>query len=188
MGYRSLAVSEELEVARIVTERLRRAGIPYMLTGSLAMSHYAVPRMTRDIDLVVELSGADADRVCDLFEADFYVDRDTVRRAVEARATFNMIHTALVVKVDVVVRKDTEYRRAEFARRRRLSVEGQEMFVVAPEDLIISKLDWARASRSAVQLADVRNLLDSVADLDRDYLHEWTARLGLEELYREVSE
>lgn len=181
-------MSEELEVAKIVIERLRRAGIPYMLTGSLAMSHYAVPRMTRDIDLVVELSGTDADRVCDLFEADFYVDRDTVRRAVEARETFDMIHTALVVKVDVVVPRDTEYRCAEFARRRRLSVEGQEMFVVAPEDLIISKLDWARESRSAVQLADVRNLLYSVADLDRDYLREWTGRLGLEPLYREVSE
>jgi hypothetical protein len=179
-------VSEELEVLKIVTERLGRVSIPYMLTGSLAMSHYAVPRMTRDIDVVVELSGADADRVCDLFQGDFYLDPDAVRRAVEASATFNMIHTALVVKVDVVVRKDTEYRRAEFARRRRLSVEGQEVFVVAPEDLILSKLDWARESRSAVQLADVRNLLDSVVELDRDYLREWVSRLGLDALYREV--
>lgn len=180
-------MSEELEVLKIVAERLGRAGIPYMVTGSLAMSHYAVPRMTRDIDLVVELSAADADRVCGLFEADFYLDRDAVRRAVEARGTFNLIHTALVVKVDVVVRKDTEYRRTEFARRRRLSVEGQEIFVVAPEDLVLSKLDWARESRSAVQLADVRNLLDSVVDLDREYLREWTGRLGLEPLYREVA-
>jgi len=84
------------------------------------------------------------------------------------------------------VRKETEYRRTEFARRRRLSVEGQELFVVAPEDLILSKLEWARESRSAVQLADVRNLAESVTDLDREYLAEWLERLGLSALYREA--
>jgi hypothetical protein len=52
-------LTEELEVLRIVAERLEPAGIPYMLTGSMAANYYAVPRMTRDIDLVVELSLVD---------------------------------------------------------------------------------------------------------------------------------
>lgn len=181
-------MSEELEVLKIVAERLARAGIEYMVTGSIAMNHYAVPRMTRDIDLVVDLSTADADRVCDLFEDDFYVDREAVRHAVETRAVFNMIHTALVVKVDVVVRKETEYRRTEFARRRPVAVEGEELYVVAPEDLILSKLEWARESRSAIQLADIRNLVESVMDLDRKYLAEWTRRLGLDALYLEATQ
>ena len=181
-------LSEELEVLKVVTERLGRAGLAYMVTGSVAMNHYAVPRMTRDIDLVVELAAADADRVCDLFESDFYVDRHAVRQAVETREAFNMIQTALVVKVDIIVRKETEYRRTEFSRRRRVSIEGQELFLVAPEDLILSKLEWARESRSAVQLADVRNLDESVTDLDREYLAEWTERLGLDSLYREATE
>jgi hypothetical protein len=107
----------------------------------------------------VDLSTADADRMCDLFEDDFYIDRDAVGQAVETKAVFNMIHTALVVKVDVVVRKETEYHRTEFTRRRRVAIEGQELLVVAPEDLILSKLEWARESRSAIQLADVRNLV-----------------------------
>lgn len=179
-------LSEELEVLKIVAGRLAQAGIPYMVTGSIAMNHYAVPRMTRDIDLVAELSAADADRVGDLFEDEFYVDRGAVRHAVETRSVFNMIHAALVVKVDVVVRKETEYRRTEFARRRRVAIEGQELFLVAPEDLILSKLEWARESRSATQLADVRNLVESVVDLDRAYLADWTSRLGLDALYREA--
>jgi hypothetical protein len=49
-------VTEELEVLAIVAGRLESEGIPYMVTGSIAASYYAVPRMTRDIDLVVELS------------------------------------------------------------------------------------------------------------------------------------
>ncbi|MGH7307223.1 MAG: hypothetical protein ACREK6_00855 [Candidatus Rokuibacteriota bacterium] len=181
-------MSEELEVLKIVAGRLARAGIAYMVTGSIAMNHYAVPRMTRDVDLVVDLSPADADRVGDLFEDDFYVDRGAVRHAAETKAVFNMIHTALVVKVDVVVRGETEYRRTEFGRRRHVAIEGQELFVVAPEDLILSKLERARESRSAMQLADVRNLVESVEDLDRAYLAEWTRRLGLDALYREATQ
>ncbi|MBI4635369.1 MAG: hypothetical protein HY727_03375 [Candidatus Rokubacteria bacterium] len=179
-------MSEELAVLRAVTGRLETTGIPYMVTGSIALNYYAVPRMTRDIDVVVELSRDDTERVWDLFHDDFYLDREAVRRAIGVKGAFNLIHSAWVVKVDFVVRKDTEYRRTEFARRRRASVEGQEFFVVAPEDLVISKLDWARDTRSEIQLGDVRNLLASVADLDRDYLAGWVARLGLEVLYREV--
>ena len=74
-------MTEELEVLTIVTGRLEGAGIAYMVTGSFAANYYAVPRMTRDIDLVVELSAGDTERFCALFEADFYLDRDAVGAA-----------------------------------------------------------------------------------------------------------
>ena len=180
-------MTEELEVLRIITGRLESAGIGYMVTGSIAMNYYAVPRMTRDIDVVVELQGADADRLCALFEGDFHVDRDAARAAIAERGVFNLIHQAHVIKVDFIVRKESDYRRAEFARRQPTSVEGHGFFIVAPEDLIISKLDWARDTHSEVQLGDVRNLLASVAELDRDYLARWVERLGLDTLYREAT-
>jgi len=180
-------MSEELEVLKLVTQRLTEADIPYMVTGAIAANFYAVPRMTRDIDIVVGLSERDADRAVGIFQEDFYLDPETVRRAVREKGMFNIIHTAHVMKVDFVVRKDSDYRREEFSRRRRVSVEGSEFFIVAPEDLIISKLDWAKDTRSEVQLTDVRNLLACVAELDRAYLAHWTARLGLEPLYREMS-
>jgi hypothetical protein len=179
-------VTEELEVLKTVGRRLDALGIPYMITGSMAVNYYAVPRMTRDIDIVVELSGRDAERLCQAFQGDFYVERDAVRRAIDERGLFNLIHAASVVKVDFVVRKDTEYRRQEFSRRRRIRVEDEELTLVTPEDLVISKLDWARQGHSEVQLADVRNVLASVPDLDDAYLADWTRRLGLEALYREA--
>jgi hypothetical protein len=142
--------------------------------------------MTRDIDLVVELSPQDAERIVDLLREDFYVDGEAVRRAIERREVFNAIEMTRVVKADFVVRKENAYRRTEFARKRRVSVDGHEMFIVAPEDLVISKLDWARDTRSETQLRDVRNVLESVQNLDHAYLEEWIAHLGLEALYREV--
>ena len=62
-------MSEELEVLRTVAARLDQAGIAYMLTGSMALNYYAVPRMTRDIDLVVELEPGDAERLVRLFQS-----------------------------------------------------------------------------------------------------------------------
>lgn len=179
-------MSDELVVLKSVAARLGGAGIPYMVTGSMAANFYAVPRMTRDIDIVVELSERDVDRVTQLFQQDYYIDRDMVQRAVRDHAMFNMIHNDLVVKVDCVVRKETEYRREEFARRRALSIADQEIFIVSPEDLILSKLDWAKESRSQMQLDDVRNLLRSVQGLDTAYLNRWADRLGLTTLYQEV--
>lgn len=180
-------MSEELDVLKIVTGRLDAEGIPYMVTGSMAVNYYGVPRMTRDIDVVIELSLADLDRVCELFHGEFHLEREAVRESIERQTTFNAIHAALVVKVDFVVRKDTDYRRTEFARRRRVSWEGHPFLIVAPEDLIISKLDWAKETHSEVQLGDVRNLLWSVPAIDRSYVEQWTTRLGIEPLYREVS-
>lgn len=179
-------MSDELDVLKSVAATLDGAGIPYMVTGSMATNFYAVPRMTRDIDLVVEMSERDVDRVTRLFQQEFYIDRDMVQRAVRDHAMFNMIHNALVVKVDCVVRKETEYRREEFARRRAVSIADQAVFIVSPEDLILSKLDWAKESRSQMQLDDVRNLLRSVQGLDTGYLNRWVDRLGLTALYQEV--
>lgn len=179
-------VSDELDVLKLVTARLEAAGIPYMVTGSMAANFYTTPRMTRDIDLVIELSERDVERVTGLFQNEYYIDRDMVQRAVRSQSMFNMIHNALVVKVDCVVRKDSAYRREEFARRRPVSVAGQQVLIVAPEDLILSKLDWAKESRSQPQFDDVRNLLRSVQGLDTAYLNRWVERLGLASLYQEV--
>lgn len=145
-------MTEELEVLEVVTARLEANGIPYMVTGSFAANYYAVPRMTRDIDLVVELSPRDADRFCVLFEGDFYLDRDAVRDAIASRGAFNLIHHAYVVKVDCIVRKDSEYRRTELGRRRRVSIEGQAFALVAPEAgrRVSGALDRAPGARCAV--------------------------------------
>jgi hypothetical protein len=79
---------------------------------------------------------------------------------------FNLIHNRYVIKVDLVVRKESPYRRREFSRMRKVSIDDQEIYVVAPEDLILSKVEWAKESRSEVQLTDVRNLLRSVKRLN----------------------
>jgi hypothetical protein len=172
-------VNEQLSVLRRVTATLESACIAYMVTGSIAAGHYARPRMTRDIDLVVELEQDDADRVVALFGDEFDCHVDTIRRAIERRSVFNLIHTDAIVKVDFVIRKDTPYHREEFRRRRREDVDGHQLWMVSPEDSILSKLLWSKDSRSELQLRDVRHLIAARPDLDWAYLNLWAGRLSV---------
>ena len=181
-------MSEELEVLKGTAQRLDRNGIAYMITGSTAANFYAVPRMTRDIDIVVELFERDVEKFIDAFEKDHYLEPATVRDAVKTKGMFNLIHDKYIIKVDFVVRKDASYRRREFSRKKTISVDGQDLSVVAPEDLILSKLVWAKDSNSEFQLRDVRNLLQAVQGLDRRYLARWAKQLGVDALYREAAQ
>jgi hypothetical protein len=135
--------------------------------------------MTRDIDVVVELDQAGIQKVVAAFSGDFYCDEDAVRRAVATRRLVNLVHLESAYKVDLIVRKDSEYRQVEFRRRRRLSVGGVDVWLTAPEDLLLSKLVWARESGSDLQLRDAAALVASLPDLDWAYIFRWASTLGV---------
>ena len=181
-----MALGEELAVLLLVALRLDAAGIAYMVSGSVAMNHYAEPRMTRDIDIVVSVEAGDARRITALFEPDFICELEAVESAIRRRGMWNIIHREWIVKVDFVVRKDTPFHREEFARRRRIRLDGQELSSVTAEDLVLSKLLWAKDSRSELQLRDVRNLLRCGEALDRDYIERWASTLSVSALLDEV--
>lgn len=154
-----------------------------MLTGSMAMNFYAQPRMTRDIDVVVEIGGEDVDSILHLFSGDYYISAENVRESISCESMFNIIHLESVIKVDCIVRKSSEYRRTEFARRRRIKLSDFDTWIVTKEDLIISKLFWAKDSHSELQLRDVKKLL--ATGFDAAYLEKWTQELGLVTLWQE---
>ena len=176
-------MQNEMIVLRDVTDKLAGAGIHYMLTGSFALTYYAEPRMTRDIDIVVELETKDTSLFIRLFETEYYIPINAVERAIANKTLFNFIHNEFIVKVDFIIRKDIEYRRVEFDRRRRVDIDGLTIWIVSKEDLIISKLYWASDSHSEFQLRDVKSLLKS--GYDSEYLEDWAKKLGLNDLLRE---
>jgi hypothetical protein len=89
-------VAEELDVLKSVARRLDEAQIPYMITGSMAANYYAVPRMTRDIDFVVDRHRPTPIGCVAL--RGFLPGTDAVRTAIAERTMFNAIHTESVVK------------------------------------------------------------------------------------------
>ena len=108
------------------------------------------------------------------------MSEESVRESLAHEWIFNLIHHESVIKVDCIIRKNNEYRRTEFERRQEIAVADFRTFIVSKEDLIISKLFWAKDLHSELHLADVRNLL--VTGYDENYLKSWTRELGLDNL------
>lgn len=173
----TLDMLTEIDILRDICRRLDSLQIPYMLTGSMAMNYYAVPRMTRDIDLVIALPSAAVSRLVQALTPDYMIVEEAVANAVASGFMFNAIHEESVIKVDFVCRKNEAFRLAEFNRRRRIIIEDFEAWIVSRDDLILAKLLWAKDSRSEGQHADVRNLL--AGDCDLSYLRRWAASLQL---------
>ena len=180
-------MNEELEVLKTVTKHLNDNNIGYMISGSIATNFYSLPRMTRDIDIIIKLKSGDVQKIVDLFKNDFYTDRQMIQTAIGNKSSFNIIHNKTLVKVDFIIKKDGDYRDLEFERRKEVEVAGNRMNIVSAEDLVISKLFWAKDSRSQIQLEDVRNILEDVKNIDKDYIKKWIKSLDIEEIYLEVS-
>lgn len=174
-------MQNELDIVRDVSTKLDAARIGYMLTGSMAMNYYAEPRMTRDIDVVVELAPPDAATIVRVFRSDYYVSPEAVEESIRDEWMFNLIHNESVIKVDCIVRKSTPYRREEFTRRQRIRIRDFETWIVSKEDLILSKLVWARDSQSERQRHDVRNL--AATGCDEAYIARWTEELRVTKLW-----
>lgn len=172
----------ELDIIGDISRKLEMLGIPYMLTGSIAMNYYAEPRMTRDIDMVVVLHHEKIKELVAAIASDYYVDADAVQQAVRNESMFNMLHLESVIKVDCIVCKSTEYRQVEFSRRKKISIGDISTYIVSKEDLILSKLYWARDTHSELQLKDVKNMLQTGYDVE--YLEDWAEQLGVAALYR----
>lgn len=167
-----------LNLLEEVCHKLEKINIPYMLSGSLAMSVYTVPRMTRDIDIVIQLGIGDIDEFAELFNEGFYLHKEGIEQEIRSEGMFNVIDYKSGEKIDFIIRKNTEFHIHEFERRTRAKAFGFETWVVSIEDLIISKLKWIQDLESEVQKRDIANLLNK-SNVDRQYVTAWCEKLDL---------
>lgn len=104
------------------------------------------------------------------------------------KKSFNVIHLATHMKVDLFVRGDSPLD-AEQMRRRQLSELspgwGRMVFVTAPEDIVLRKLDWFRRGGrvSDRQWRDVLGVLKVQGErLDREHMRRLAAQADLTDL------
>jgi hypothetical protein len=176
------------EALRRIVGRLDAARIPYLVTGSFASSAHGIRRTTFDFDFVVDPDEEPLRAfVRGLPSDEYYVDESTAVDALRRRSMFNVVDQTTQWKFDLIVCKRDEFARSQFDRRVRISVVGVEVWVASAEDVIVSKLQWARAGGSERQLRDVAGVVAVQGDsLDRGYVESWVKRLGVEDLWRQV--
>ena len=160
-----------------VFNKLDENGIRYMVSGSVASNFYCVPRMTRDVDIVIELPEIKIDEFVKLFP-DSYVNVDTVRDEVRRKGMFNVIDNETGFKIDFIIRKDNEYSSLAFSQRERMKGFGTELWVININDLLIAKIMWIQDYQSERQISDIKNLLDN-SQKDIEYVRMWCDKLNL---------
>ena len=162
-----------------IVDVLDKANIPYMLSGSVAMGVYIVPRATRDFDFVVYLQPKDVDNFVSNFQDGYYCNANAVKDAVKHHSLFNIIDYSSGYKADFVILKNEDFRQLEFKRRVKMEYFDKTIYLVSVEDLLLSKLIWIQELQSAVQMEDIKNL-SQLETLDWNYINEWIKKLRLQ--------
>ncbi len=180
-------MSEQQDFLKRLVERLDKAGVPYVVAGSLSSSLHGRPRATNDIDLVIAPTESRFQRFGDSLGPDDYVSKDAARAAPKGRTSFNIIDIRTGWKADLYVRGTRPFSTMEFDRRRKAAILGMEVWVLSPEDVILSKLEWAKESRSERQMQDVLGVLQMRrGSLDEEYLRRWADVLGVQDLLKKL--
>lgn len=166
-----------LELLKNTCKSLEEHNIQYMISGSIALNTYAIPRMTRDIDIIIELEERMIDEFISLFP-DCYYDTATIKDAIKTEGMFNIIDHHTGFKIDFIIRKNNEYHNLAFSRRKRIKEFETWIWVISIEDLIISKIIWIQEYQSDRQIFDIQNLLLNT-EKDAEYITKWCSKLKL---------
>jgi hypothetical protein len=170
------------DLLKKVVRALEESGSAYMLTGSFASSMQGEPRLSHDIDLVVDLSPDAVSTFLSLFPSPAYnLEEQMVREAIRTRTMFSLLHVAEGDKVDFWLLTDDPFDTSRFSRKRSEETLGMKLFVSSPEDTILAKLRWAKlAGGSEKQFHDALRVYEIQSPLlDMHYLTKWVEALGL---------
>jgi hypothetical protein len=178
-----------VEELRRLLGAIDRAGIPYMVTGSYASSFHGTPRASQDIDLVVAPTVDQLRELArSLSSSDYYVSEQSALDAFRRKGMFNIIDTSTGWKADLIIRKDRPFSLEEFRRRETTEIAGMQVTVATPEDVILAKLEWAKAGGSSRQIEDAAGILRARgSELDHDYLERWVPELNVQAQWEEAS-
>ncbi|OIN93327.1 MAG: hypothetical protein AUJ21_05840 [Anaerolineae bacterium CG1_02_58_13] len=172
----------------LVTQALEQIGISYAVGGSLASSIHGVMRSTLDADIVADMKLEHIKPLVAALSKEFYADDEMIKDAIEHHSSFNLIHYETAFKVDIFTRKLRAFDQMQLERRRTSVIATDpeySVYVVSPEDIILSKLEWYRMGGevSDRQWRDILGVLKTRAgELEMDYLRKWANELKVADL------
>lgn len=174
-----------MNVERDVLDRLERAGVGYYVTGSEALSVWAEPRQTLDIDIVTDLAPERYEPVIRPAFEDAYLVNDLIVQG--DRGYGAVIHRTEIRKADLITRRTDAWGRSAFVRRRLMDdpLLGSAWFI-SPEDLVLAKLAWSDGGASERQLTDSASIVRLQPALDWEYIDAYADVLGIRDLVERV--
>ena len=191
------AASDMLLALTPVVEELERLGAPYYIGGSLASSAYGVARATLDADLVADLQMSQVSALAAALQASYYLDETAMREAIQRQLSFNLIHLATMIKVNVFITKARPSDVEAFRRIRQEPLDDavgarhdttgatRRYALASPEDILLAKLEWYHLGGDMPerQWGDILGVIKVQGpSLDETYLRTWAGALSLADL------
>ena len=171
-----------------VLKTLDKLHIPYMISGSVGAMLYGEPRMTNDIDIIVEMEIKKVQDFLSYFREDKYYhpSLEFIEDAIIRKSQFNIIHLESGSKVDMIIRKETAFARLEFSRKKAIAfTEKFKAFTASPEDIILSKMEYYNLSKSERHITDIVSILIiSGNEIDNNYLQDWIEKLNYQDIWK----
>lgn len=163
-----------------------------MVSGSVAAIEFGEPRLTLDIDIALFLDVEEIPRLPEIFpEKDYYLPPlDVVALEITrpTRGRFNAIHHETGLKADFYPSRNHPMLAWAMQNRRRLSIGATEVWFAPPEYVILWKLEFLRESGGDKHARDIRGMLAvSGGEIDKALIEQWSARLGVRQLWDEVT-
>jgi len=167
---------------------IERLNVPYMIGGSVAAMAYGEPRLTLDMDVVVDLNLRQAREFSESFGQEYYVSLESVQEAIRNGGHFNIIQSEAGIKIDFYVLGQDEFSKEGFKRKREESFDEERMAVFAsPEDTIIRKLEWFKMGESQKHIDDIKGILKiSSPKIDLSYIDKWAIKIGVQDIWQKL--
>jgi hypothetical protein len=182
-------MSTQTEFLQRLISLMEEAGIPYMIAGSLGSSFHGEPRTTNDVDLIIDPDKKQLDSFIRSLGDDYYINPETAQDAFNRGLMFNVIDNHTGWKAGLIIRKKRPFSIGEFQRRRQVSINGLDIWMLSPEDVILSKLEWSRGQQPGRQFRDAVGVAIVKWDnLNWEYMKKWACELQVDDLLKQLIE
>lgn len=172
-------------IALQVAEALDACGIPFLLSGSFASNYYGIPRSTRDADFVLQAEHAVGPEFARHLGKDFALDPQLSFETRTGTMRQVLRHKQKAFEVELFLLSEDAHDQARFERRRAVQLHRQRIWLPSAEDVVVTKLRWARGKDKD----DVRDVMAVQRDkLDWGYIEHWCKEHGTLALMKEIKE
>ena len=177
------------EILLTIAKSLNKHRVPYLLTGSFAVSYYGVPRATHDIDFVIEVEKISAVKIIQVIENlgdDYIYDKEQIKHNITQPSEFNLAHKNTSIRIDfwVVIQKEFENK---YHRQKVMMIDGTSISLISPEDLLLTKLFWCKQVFSERHFTDCENIWKlQKENFDMEYIKSEVQKMKITALFKEV--
>lgn len=183
---------KEIKTSKIIFDALKSTielfkdlRIDYAILGGLALAVWGRERVTKDIDIVINIEEDRLKDLINLLKKSPFSIRSSLKRIGQSLlifATYEDKITGFPIEIDLFIAR-TEFQKETLKRAKDIEVLGQRLKVVAVEDLILYKL----LANRPIDIVDASVLLEeNKKGIDKIYLKTWAKRLGIEDKLKEL--